>query len=120
MRNRIYFFVISIAFLFPAGLNGQQVTANYLPDTSAGSPYMEIMELWENYLGSQPDSLYDNPFWNSEEKAAYEQFDVLAEYFSPSTYMGFPARVLSISHSPATNHYTIKSMLSYCQEDGSR
>lgn len=119
MGNRISFFVIGVFFLFPGASKGQNATANYLPDTSAGSPYVKIMDLWEDYLNSRPDSLYDNPFWNSEEKAAYEQFDFLAEYFSPSTYMGFPARVLSISHSPATGHYTIKSMLSYCREDGS-
>ena len=34
-----------------------------------------IMRLWVNYLNSRPDSIYDNPYWNSEEKSNYKDFD---------------------------------------------
>lgn len=35
----------------------------------------EIINLYENYLNSRPDSIYDNPYWNSIEKLEYEDFD---------------------------------------------
>ena len=35
----------------------------------------EVLELYENYINSQPDSIYDNPYWNSEEKARFKDFD---------------------------------------------
>ena len=35
----------------------------------------EILRLYENYLNSRPDSIYDNPYWNKEEKSLYEDFD---------------------------------------------
>lgn len=96
----------------------QQVTANFLADTSSASEYKKIMLLWEKYISSRPDSVYDNPYWNSKEKSQYESFDFLSKYFSPSTYMGFPSRVLSIKYIPEGEYYEIKSMFSYCQEDG--
>ena len=34
-----------------------------------------ILNLYENYINSQPDSIYNNPYWNSEEKARYKDFD---------------------------------------------
>lgn len=35
----------------------------------------EILKLYENYINSQADSIYDNPYWNSEEKARFKDFD---------------------------------------------
>ncbi|GLR19192.1 hypothetical protein [Portibacter lacus] len=35
----------------------------------------EVLDLYENYINSQSDSIYDNPYWNSEEKAQFEDFD---------------------------------------------
>lgn len=35
----------------------------------------EVLKLYENYINSQADSIYDNPYWNSEEKARYKDFD---------------------------------------------
>lgn len=34
-----------------------------------------VLNLYENYINSQPDSIYDNPYWNSEEKTRYKDFD---------------------------------------------
>lgn len=35
----------------------------------------EVLDLYENYISSQPDSIYNNPYWNSEEKARFKDFD---------------------------------------------
>jgi len=40
----------------------------------------EVAKLWINYLKSKPDSLYDNPYWNSEEKLKFKSFDFSMEY----------------------------------------
>ncbi len=35
----------------------------------------KVLNLYENYINSQPDSIYDNPYWNSDEKARFKDFD---------------------------------------------
>lgn len=35
----------------------------------------DVLKLYENYINSHPDSIYDNPYWNSTEKALYKDFD---------------------------------------------
>jgi len=56
-----------------------------------------IIKLYEDYYKSKPDSIYDNPYWNSKEKERYKDFDfsrssifqggmtaeTLFRYFSP-------------------------------------
>lgn len=56
-----------------------------------------VIKLYENYYNAKPDSIYDNPFWNQEEKDLYHDFDFsrasifqggmnseqLFQYFSP-------------------------------------
>lgn len=34
-----------------------------------------IISLYENYFNSNPDSIYDNPYWNTTEKNLYNDFD---------------------------------------------
>jgi hypothetical protein len=36
----------------------------------------QIIELYTNYLNSRPDSIYDNPYWNTVEKELYKDFDL--------------------------------------------
>ena len=40
----------------------------------------EVAMLWINYLNSKPDSIYDNPFWNEEEKKKYTDFDFTRKF----------------------------------------
>src|SRR3954464_14778815 len=40
----------------------------------------EVALLWINYLNSKPDSLYDNPYWNSAEKLKFRHFDFSMDY----------------------------------------
>ncbi len=65
-------------------------------DTSA-KDVKAVIQLYENYYQSQPDSVYNNPYWNEAEKARYKDFDfsrvsifqggmnanTLFQYFSP-------------------------------------
>ncbi len=48
---------------FSYGLNGRV-------DTSIAE-VKEVLDLWLRYLDSSPDSAYDNPHWNQEERKAY-------------------------------------------------
>ncbi|WP_010516961.1 hypothetical protein [Croceivirga radicis] len=107
---------ISTLFLF-IGLNAfaQKVTYNHLVDASHG-PTQQIMALFENYIGSNPQLKAENPYWNSEEQAKYKNFDFLEEEFEPSLYMGLPAHVLSISFKEDVAF--IKVQFSYCKADG--
>ncbi len=72
-----------IRFLFESNqIYGQQknnVTIHSRVDTTKGE-IKEITELWINYLSSKPDSLYDNPYWNKEEKLKYKNFDFSIPY----------------------------------------
>lgn len=43
-------------------------------DTSI-SEVNEVINLYENYLNSNPDSIYNNPYWNQKEKSLYKDFD---------------------------------------------
>lgn len=46
-------------------------------DTS-NEEVMNVVNLYEDYLNSRPDSVHNNPYWNSREKKEYEQFDFSA------------------------------------------
>ena len=40
----------------------------------------EVAKLWVDYLNSKPDSLYDNPHWNNDEKRKFKKFDLSVPY----------------------------------------
>jgi len=35
----------------------------------------DVLKLYENYINSRPDSIYNNPYWNKTEKELYDDFD---------------------------------------------
>ena len=76
----------------------------------------KVVELWINYLESKPDSLYDNPYWNSKEKAEHKHFDFLEGEFEPSLYMGFPVTILNVKN--INGLYRIKSIFASCDATG--
>ncbi|NJM78564.1 MAG: hypothetical protein HC854_01075 [Flavobacterium sp.] len=39
----------------------------------------EVVNLYENYLNSNPEIISDNPFWNKKEKELYKDFDFSRE-----------------------------------------
>lgn len=80
-----------------------------------------IIRLYENYFKSNPDSIYDNPFWNNKEKELYKDFDFsresifqggmsansLFKYFSPFVMsvepIGEKYQIRVLFSSPTTN-----------------
>ena len=76
----------------------------------------KVVNLWINYLQSRPDSLYDNPYWNSKEKEEYKHFDFLEKEFQPSLYMGFPVSIVNVKVSGGL--YQIKSIFGDCSSPG--
>lgn len=80
-------------FLFTSiRIFGQQskidVTIHSRVDTTK-KEIKEVATLWINYLNSKPDSLYDKPNWNKDEKLKYSKFD-----FSVPYLYQFPSREL--------------------------
>src|SRR5688572_6914949 len=55
----------------------------------------EVAMLWINYLGSKPDSLHDNPYWNNAEKDKFKNFDLSTPYLYQ-----FPSRQLLNYYNP--------------------
>ncbi|MEQ8910029.1 MAG: hypothetical protein RIC95_12600 [Vicingaceae bacterium] len=50
----------------------------------------EIIELYKNYLTSNPESKNQNPYWNSKEQEKYEQFNLSLPYL----FQGIGAKML--------------------------
>ncbi len=75
--------------------NGQiEVTIHARVDTSS-TEIKQVATLWTNYLNSKPDSIYNNPFWNSEEKLKYKDFDLSRRFMYP-----FPSNQLLNYYKP--------------------
>ncbi len=55
-----------------------------------------IFNLWKNYLASNPDSIFDNPYWNDSEKKKYKSYDLLKSegFLSPSLYALEPSNTV--------------------------
>src|SRR5699024_10466861 len=64
---------------------------------------------WRGYLASNPDSVYDNPYWNKKERQKYEIFDFLRSgYLKREIYTGYKPILLAVI--PKKNHfYEIKT-----------
>lgn len=87
-------------------------------DTSQ-SETRAVYELLGNYLNSQPDSLYTNPFWNTEEVNYYftqrhEKFDLAAQFLffdlnAKKTFATYQPTVLSIE--PVGKKYVARVLL---------
>lgn len=75
--------------------NGQiEVTIHARVDTSS-TEIKQVATLWTNYLNSKPDSIYNNPFWNSEEKLKFKDFDLSRRFMYP-----FPSNELLNYYKP--------------------
>jgi hypothetical protein len=80
----------------------------------------KVLGLWEDYLSSRPDSVYDNPYWMTKEKSRYHTFDMLsAGPIHPSLYMfdgSFKPTVLSVAQEGAD--WRIGTMFAQCNDSG--
>ena len=74
----------------------------------------QINQLWNKYLLSSPDSLYNNPYWNNKEKEKHKSYDLLRSegylgLYNMAKYSDMKNLVLSIT--PIKNNlYDIHSM----------
>ncbi len=77
-----------------------------------------IIELWKNYLHSNPDGLTNSPYWNEEEKAAYKNFDFLSFEFGRQWYNRpyYKSTILSID--PVNEYFQIKALFAYVLDTG--
>src|SRR6476661_11140960 len=72
----------------------------------------EVAVLWINYLNSNPDSLYDNPYWNKTEKTKFKNFDHYVPYMyqipSKQLLSYYKPTILSIEKEG--EHYGIRTL----------
>lgn len=119
LKFSLCLFIFSSLNLFSQSIN---VSLSAGIDTTSNLKKNEVFHLWDNYVNSKPDSIYDNPYWNKFEKNKYVCFDLLncSGFLSPSlfrlVYGGYKNVVLSIS--PYGSDYVIKSMFYFPYPDG--
>lgn len=115
--KKIAIYICLLLLIQPIETFGQQtvfdVTIHSRVDTTK-SEVKEVAELWINYLNSQPDSIYDNPYWNNVEKAKFKSFDFSRAYlfqFPSKDLLGyFKPTILSIEKEG--NNYGIRTIFS--------
>lgn len=107
-----------LLFLFSADAAiGQQtkidVAIHFRVDTSK-KEIKEVAALWVNYLNSQPDSLYDNPWWNNAEKLKYRGFDFSMPYLYqvPSKQLLAYYKPVILSIEKEGEYYGIRTLFS--------
>ncbi|MBI4547275.1 MAG: hypothetical protein HY707_04790 [Ignavibacteriae bacterium] len=108
--------LILISLMLPQLLHGQgshiRVSINSAVDTSQ-QEIASVIKLWEAYLNSNPDTLYDNPYWLTSEKERFKPFDFIAHtWWGVSLYawlLRCHTTVLSVSK--IGESYIIRTML---------
>jgi len=72
----------------------------------------KVIQTWEDYLNSNPQKIYNNPYWNPSEKKKYVDFDLLRKSFNPSLYelmvLGYKPTILSVTE--VEEGYIIRTM----------
>lgn len=60
-------------------VHSQHIKSNSLVeiDNQKNPDIVKINQLWNDYLMSSPDSLYNNPYWNRADKEKYKSYDLL-------------------------------------------
>lgn len=81
---------------------------------TTNSVIKEITILWISYLNSKPDSLYDNPYWNSAEKLKFKNFDLCMEYLYqfPSSQLLRYYKPTILSIEKEGDNYSIRTIFS--------
>ena len=81
-------------------------------DNNADANIKKVFECWSGYLESNPDSLYNNPYWNTVDKQKYVSYDLLKSegWLSPGLY-GFKwLKNLVISITAMGDSYQVRSL----------
>jgi hypothetical protein len=110
--------ILILTFALACGLTyGQKPSIEFTIHSRVDTSKQEIKEivaLWTNYLSSKPDSIYDNPYWNEEEKKKYTDFDFTRPFIYP-----FPSAQLLNYYKPTIlsvekdgENYAIRTLFS--------
>jgi hypothetical protein len=116
-------FITLTLFLFYGLLHAQQptidLTLHARVDTTK-KDIKEIVSLWKGYLSSQPDSIYNNPYWNNTEKSMYEDFDLtrIFIYQLPSRQLLDYYKPTILSIEKEDDNYAIRTLFSADGLDG--
>jgi hypothetical protein len=108
-------FALLLLAVVPGNAHAQKptVTIHARVDTS-NAEVRAVLQLWKDYLASKPDSLYDNPYWNAEEKLRLKNFDLSARHlyqFPAEQLLGYyQPTVLSVEKEG--EHYGIRTLFS--------
>ncbi len=80
----------------------------------------QVVRIWEHYLNSHPDSIYDNPWWLTKEKRDYKKYDFLnSVYFTPSLYYFLAYNKPTVmSVLPVDSGYVIRTMFASQTDSG--
>jgi hypothetical protein len=85
-----------------------------------GDPEIKaVCDLWQAYLHSRPDSLYDNPYWDPNEKEVFKTLDILTQSHLGNIYKmmsSYPPTILSIT--PVKKYYKIRTMYAQQADSG--
>ncbi|MCI1785690.1 MAG: hypothetical protein LKI59_06090 [Bacteroidales bacterium] len=110
--------IILIGFIIALSINAfaQQIHSDseVEVENQKNQDIVKINKLWKDYLMSNPDSLYDNPYWNKADKEKYKSYDLLRsegylELYGLANYGVLKNLVLSIK--PLDDkYYDIHSM----------
>ncbi len=87
---------------------------------TADTGIAQVVQLWRNYLNSNPDSTYDNPYWITSEKQTHRKFDLLnAKYLTPSLYHLLPYwKITILSVSQIDSGYVIRTLFAAQTDSG--
>lgn len=78
----------------------------------ANQAIASVIKVWEQYLNSNPDSIYANPYWAESEQRQHKPFDLVGHtWWNPSLYRVMQhckSTVLSVS--PSGSSFIIRTM----------
>jgi hypothetical protein len=112
--------IILMFFIFlPEGLFAQEpfkytfdISITNRVDTTHNSEVKQVFHLWKNYLLSRPDSVYNNPYWNTKEKERFKNFDLsrtsIYQFSAPELLSYYKPTVLAIEKEG--NKYSIRTL----------
>lgn len=113
----LLYFGISIAIFSCSALQTKtppSISVSKRVDTN-NADIRSIIQLYSNYLNSSPELIQNNPYWNSEEKKKFKDFDLsratlFQSFTGEEIQRYFPPFILSIE--PVDEKYRIKVLYS--------
>ncbi len=115
MKNTILIFTLLILPVMVSAQEEETPICTMTPvvelENNADPNIKKVFECWSAYLASKPDSIYDNPYWNTADKQKYVSYDLLKSeaFLSPGLY-AFKLKNLVISITQMGDGYQIRSI----------